>query len=119
MFGIKNEETLMEVTKIVMGARKDGDKLVWKWLQENQPIPYSEFTKFYAGLIEFIQSQRQGLLDLEIRSQQIALQNNTLLDTFPHNLYNKVLNRPHIEYKPSFTSTRTQQVFSSGIEDLK
>jgi len=115
---IQNKETLLEVTKIVMNARKDGDKLTWKWLQENQPIPYSEFTKFYGHLIEFIQTQRAGLLAIENQAQQVAQQNNTLLDTFPNVLYNKVLNMPHIQYKPGFTSTKTQDVFETGIEDL-
>jgi hypothetical protein len=116
---IKNKETLMEVTNIVMNARKDGDKLTWKWLQENQPIPYTEFTKFYSGLIEFVQSQRAGLLAIENQHQDLAKANNILLDTFPNVIYNKVLNRERIDYKPGFTSTRTQKVFKTGIEDLK
>lgn len=115
---IQNKETLLELTNIVMNARKDGDKLTWKWLQENQPIPYSEFTKFYSGLISFIQSQRAELLALESQSQEISKRNNTLLDTFPNVVYNKVLGLKHIEYKPSFTSTKTQQVFKSGLEEL-
>ena len=115
---IRNKETFIEVTQLVMGARKDGDKVTWKWLQENQPIPYNEFTKFYEHLINFIQSQRAGLLDIEKQSQDIAKRNNTLLDTFPNVMYNKVLNLPRIDYKPGFTSTRTQKVFKTGIEDL-
>lgn len=115
---IQNKETLLEVTNIVMNARKDGEQLTWKWLQENQPIPFSEFTKFYSGLIDFIQSQRAGLLAIENKHQQLSQEHNTLLKTFPNNLYNKVLDIPYIQYKPGFTSTKTQEVFSTGIENL-
>jgi len=116
---LQNKEMFLEVTNIIMGARKDGANLTWKWLTENQPIPYSEFTDFYRDLSSFIESQRAGLLAIENQSQVVAQANNTLLDTFPNNVYNKVLNRPHIEYKPGFTSTRTEKVFTSGIEDLE
>lgn len=116
---IQNKETLLEVTNIVMNARKDGDKLTWKWLQENQPIPYSEFTKFYSGLITFIQSQRQGLLNIEKLDQENSRANNTLLETFPNVIYAKVLGLEKINYSPGFTSNRTKTVFKTGIEDLK
>jgi hypothetical protein len=31
----------------------------------------------------------------------------------------KVLKRSQIDYKPGFTSTKTKQIFSSGIEDIE
>jgi len=116
---INNKETFIEVTKLVMDGRKDGANTAWKWVQENQPVPYGEFTKFYSDLSSFIESQRAGMLNIEKRSQEVAKQNNTLLDTFPNVMYNKVLGIERIDYKPGFTSTRTQKVFKTGIEDLK
>ena len=102
-----------------MEGRADGKNTSWKWVQENQPVPFSEFTRFYADLSQYVETKRNGYQDLEKRSQQIAQSNNTLLDTLPNNLYNKVLGLPHIDYKPGFTSKETQEVFSSGIEEIK
>jgi hypothetical protein len=75
-----NRETFILVTKYIMENRRDGEKLSWKWLQENQPIPYDDFTKFYVDLSNFISSQREGYFDIEKECQLIANQNNTLLD---------------------------------------
>ena len=49
-----NKETFIEVTNIVMSARKDSQNLAWKWNQENQNIPFEEFTYFYKELSSFI-----------------------------------------------------------------
>ena len=116
---IDNKATFIEVTKMIMDGRRDGSNLTWKWLQENQPIPYAEFTKFYSDLSSFVESQRAGYLALEVKSQRISRDNNIMLDCVPNNIYNKFLNRSHIDYKPGFTSTRTIQVFKSGLEDIK
>lgn len=116
---IDNKATFIEVTKMIMDGRRDGSNLTWKWLQENQPIPYSEFTKFYADLSSFVESQRAGYLALEVKSQGIARDNNTMLDCVPNNIYNKFLNRSHIDYKPGFTSSKTIQVFKSGLEEIE
>lgn len=115
----RNKSTFLEVTKLLMDGRHDGDKLAWKWVQENQPVPYSEFTKFYSDLSAFIESQRAGYLELEKQSQEVSRANNTMLDTFPNNVYNKVLRIKHIEYQPGFSSTKTKQVFNTKIEDLE
>jgi len=115
----RNKSTFIEVTKILMDGRKDSGKIAWKWVQENQPVPYSEFTKFYADLSEFIESQRAGYLEIELKSQEIAKSNNTLLELFPNNIYNLFLNRPKINYKPGFTSTKTSKVFQTGIENVE
>lgn len=116
---IENKATFIEVTKMIMDGRHDGEHLTWKWLQENQPVPYNEFTRFYADLSQFVESQRAGYLALEVKSQNIAKANNILLQTFPNNIYNKVLNRSQIDYKPGFTSIRTRQVFEHGIEEVE
>ncbi len=115
---IENKQTFIEITKMIMDGRRDGEHLTWKWLQENQPIPYSEFSSFYADLSQFVETQRAGYLALEVKSQNIAKANNILLQTFPNNAYNRILKRPRIDYKPGFSSTKTKQVFQSGIEDI-
>lgn len=116
---VDNKETFIEITKLIMDGRRDGASTTWKWVQENQPIPYSEFTKFYEDISQFIQSQRQGLLNIEKLAQENSRANNTLLETFPNVLYSKVLGLEKINYSPGFTSTKTKTVFKTGIEDLK
>jgi len=114
-----NKETFIKVTKIIMENRRDGENVTWKWLQENQPITYSEFTKFYADLSDFITNQRAGYFDIEKQCQRIANYNNTMLDTFPNNIYNKVLGLDKISFEYGFTSDSTERVFTSGIENVK
>lgn len=113
-----NKETFIEVSKIIMENRKDGQSIMWKWVQENQQIPYGEFTAFYKDLSNFITEQREGYFNIEKECQMIANQNNTLLDTFPNNMYNKVLNLPRIKFEYGFTSDSTINVFKSKKENL-
>lgn len=111
-----NKETFIQVTKIIMENRADGQQITWKWVHENQQIPYEEFTKFYADLSNFIEAQREGYFAIEKACQSLANQHNTLLDTFPNNLYNKMLNRPRINFEYGFTSDQTEEVFRSKKE---
>lgn len=114
-----NKETFLQVTKIIMENRKDGQTLTWKWVQENQQIPFSEFTKFYADLSDFISTQREGYFKIETDCQLIANMNNTLLDTFPNNIYNKVIGCDKIKFEYGFLSDSTNQVFKSKKENVK
>lgn len=114
-----NKETFLVVTKIIMENRKDGEKLTWKWVQENQQIPYEQFTIFYADLSDFITEQREGYFKIEQVCQQIANKNNTLLDTFPNNIYNKIVGCDRIHFEYGFLSDSTENVFKSKKENLK
>ena len=111
-----NKEAFLEVTKVIFEARKDGEKTAWKWVSENQNVPYEEFTKFYADLSNFIETQRKEYFEIEKSCQNIANSNNTLLDTFPNNLYNKFLKCERINFEYGFTSDSTQNVFSRKKE---
>lgn len=113
-----NKETFLQVTKMIMENRADGKNLTWKWLQENQQISYEQFSKFYTDLSDFITSQREGYFGIEKECQLIAYQNNTLLDTFPNNLYNKILNLKRIDFEYGFTSDSTEVVFKNKKENL-
>ena len=114
-----NKETFLQVTKMIMENRADGKNLSWKWLQENQQISYEQFTIFYADLSDFITSQREGYFGIEKECQLIASQNNTLLDTFPNNMYNKILKLKRIDFEYGFTSDSTEVVFTNKKENLK
>lgn len=113
-----NKDVFIEVTKLIMDGRKDGEKLAWKWLQENQPIPYNEFSIFYADLSKFIHSQREGYFKLEKECINIVNYHNILLNTFPNRFYNKFLDIEELEYKVGFMSDKTEWVFGSGIENI-
>lgn len=114
-----NKETFLVVTKMIMENRKDGQNVTWKWLQENQQIPYDEFTKFYSDLSVFITTQREGYFNIEKECQVIANRNNTLLDTFPNNIYNKVLKLNKIKFEYGFLSDSTNNVFKNKVENIK
>lgn len=114
-----NKETFVEVTKLIMENRADGKNLTWKWLQENQNISYSEFTKFYEDLSTFVESKRSEYYQLELRCQNIAQANNVLLDTFPNNVFNKIVKCEKINYEYGFLSDSTNSVFNSKSENLK
>jgi len=114
-----NKETFLAVTKLIMENRKDGMNVSWKWLQENQQIPYEEFTAFYKDLSSFIAQQREGYFNIEKTCQIISNQNNTLLDTFPNNLYNRVLKLQKIKFEYGFLSDSTNNVFNTHKENLK
>jgi hypothetical protein len=114
-----NKETFLVVTKMIMENRKDGQSVTWKWLQENQQIPYNEFVKFYEDLSVFVTEQRDGYFKIEKDCQSIANWNNTLLDTFPNNLYNKILNCEKINFEYGLISDSTLNVFKTKKENLK
>ena len=115
---IQNKETFLQVTKLIMDGRADGKNVAWKWLHENQNIPYDQFSAFYADLSSYIEQQRNEYFKLEKETQDIANANNVLLDTFPNVIYNKFLNREKIKYEFGFTSDKTDNVFASKKENL-
>lgn len=113
-----NKDVFIEVTKSIMEGRGDGSQLAWKWVQENQQIPYSEFTKFYSDMSTFISSQREGYFNLEKECMEIAKKNNIMLLTFPNNIYNKFLGCEKIKFNYGFTSSKTKTTFETGEENL-
>ena len=114
-----NEEAFHEITQIIMENRKDGENTAWKWTQENQQISYEEFTKFYMDLTSFVERERKGYVEIEKQCQIIARRNNTLLDTFPNNVYNRIFIKcDRINFEPGFTSNYTDLVFETKCEDI-
>jgi hypothetical protein len=114
-----NKETFIEVTKVIMNNVADGKNLSWKWVSRYPDIDYNQFTAFYADLSEFITSQREGYFSIEKACQTIANQNNTLLDTFPNNIYNRFLKQERIKFEYGFLSDSTNNVFKNKVENLQ
>lgn len=107
-----SKETFLRVTNIIMTARTDGANLAWKWNQENQQIPYEEFTVFYKDLSAFVMLRFEANKTFERKKQQIVQAHNLLLTTFPGVIYNYFLELPLMEYKEGFVSLDTQLLFN-------
>jgi hypothetical protein len=106
-----NRETFVVVTEIIMTNRHDGMNVAWKWTQENQQIPYNEFTSFYRELSGFVSEQYETLSSIEKQKQQLVSTHNSLIQTFPNNLYNWILRIRPIEYSFGYVSDSTLRKF--------
>lgn len=113
------KDVFLKTVTIIMDARKDAPALAWKWANENTNIDQSTYTTFYSDLSKFIADRRLGYRNLEYARQELAKRHNMLIDTFPNNIYNKVLNRPHIVYKYAMLSDSTNKIIETGVENLK
>lgn len=107
-----NKETFLNVTSIIMSARTDGQQVAWKWVHENQQIPYEEFTSFYKDLSTFVESRFSENNALERSKQDVAKKHNILITTFPGVIYNYFINIPPLEYKKGFVSDTTRELFN-------
>jgi hypothetical protein len=106
-----SKETFLVVTNIIMSNRKDGQSVAWKWLQENQQIPYNEFTDFYKDLSSFIRERYEDNMQIERNKQGIVNSHNLLISTYPNNIINKWLNIQPLVYKYGFITDSTKQRF--------
>lgn len=111
-----NKDMFIQITKIIMENRADGKNLAWKWLQENQNIPFEQFTVFYTDLTDYITTQREGYYIIEKECIKIANENNAMLDTFPNNLYNKFIGCPKLNAEYGFLSVKTIETFKTKTE---
>jgi hypothetical protein len=115
-----NKDVFVEVTKIIMSNVADGEKVTWKWISKYpENIDYDQFTAFYADLSTYIAKEREGYFSIEKACQLIANKNNTMLDTFPNNIYNRTLKLQKINFQYGFLSDSTNHVFASKVENLK
>ena len=55
---------------------------------------------------------------LEEACMETVRQQNSMLDSFPNVMYNKVLGIQKLQYNPGFTSTHTEHVFKTKREDI-
>lgn len=107
-----NKEAFITVTQIIFSNRKDGDKVAWKWLTENQPIPYEEFTVFYKDLTAFVDTQYSAIYELEKRKQEIVKQHNLMLRQWPNNMFNTYMNIKPIDYRYGYITDSTKKLFN-------
>ena len=107
-----SKDVFVEITKIIMTNRKDGQNLSWKWVQENQQIPYTEFTCFYKELSAFITEQYAVNSKIELQKQQVVKEHNTLIKTFPGVIYNYFIGVEPLVYKEGFISEQSKKLFN-------
>lgn len=106
-----SKETFVEVTNIIMQSRKDGQGVAWKWVHENQNIPYEKFTSFYHELSAFISERYADNMQIEREKQDIVRQHNLLLMTFPNSFYNHFMHIQPLVYTPGYISDFTRSRF--------
>ena len=107
-----SKEGFIELAKIAMSARADGANLAWKWVKENQPMPYAEFSSFYVNLVEFTKERYSQVLAIERQRQSIVQSHNKNITVFPNNIYNRYLKIKPIEYKAGYISDSTRKLFN-------
>lgn len=107
-----NKETFVVVTQIIFENRADGMNVAWKWMQENQQVPYTEFTKFYSDLSAFVRERYDENNAIELQKQNIAKNQNQLLATFPGVIYNYFLKMPKLTYTEGFITEDTRILFN-------
>ena len=107
-----SKEGFIELANIVMSARKDGQSVAWKWVQENTQIPFEEFTYFYKQLSSFIAVKYEENRKIENQKLAIVQKQNLLIQTFPNNVYNWFLKIKPLQYKVGFVSEETKKRFN-------
>lgn len=107
-----NKETFITVTQIIFENRADGMNVAWKWVHENQPVNYTEFTKFYSDLSTFTTERFKENNSIERRKQEIVKQQNQLIITFPGIIYNYFFKFTPMEYKEGFITEETRLLFN-------
>lgn len=55
---------------------------------------------------------------LAVQNMELVEFQNSMLDSFPNVMYNKVLGIQKLQYNPGFTSTHTEHVFKTKKEDI-
>lgn len=107
-----NKDAFIAVTEIIMSNRKDGQGLAWKWITENQPIPYEEFTVFYKDLSEFVNTQYSAIYNIEYEKQNIVKQHNLMLRQWPNNLFNRYMSIKEMNYRFGYVTDSTRKMFN-------
>lgn len=114
---LRNDTSFRENINIIMAGRRDAQNVVFKWITETNPnANYAEVSALYQDLSRAVEAQREGFFTQEKVIQDIKLQHDNLLTTFPGSLILSILGRKHLVYKP-ITSDRTDNVISTGKDN--
>lgn len=106
----------LQFVKAIYENKKDGSGAGLRLLVESKLVPVENYNEFYSDLTYYVESQRKGYYELEKQKQAIVASQAVLLDTFPNNLYNKLLKIKKIDYKYGLLSNKTKADFLLGEE---
>lgn len=111
----KDRESLKEIfVSYAQGRSGAGEsKAVFNWIKE--AIPNVD-NQLFGKLMNIIVSQRDGFKFRQKELLDLKREHDSLLDTFPNNIFASFLNRHKIDVV-IVTSTRTENAFKTGKDD--
>lgn len=114
---LRNDSSFRTIVNIQMQGQKDGEGVMWKWIQQSNPTAtYGEVSALYKDLSRSIEAYRNEFADIEKTLQDVKLQHDNLITKFPGSLILWILNRKKLEYIP-ITSDRTDEVFKTNKDN--
>lgn len=118
LVAIKNDSSFLRVVETIMNARKDGQQVMWKWVQESNPAAtYSEVSSLYKDLSRQIEADRKSFVELEKSIQNIVQQQDYLVSNFWNShLFLSGSVKLKNKYKP-ITSTAMDEINKTSKDD--
>ena len=114
---VRNDSSFKDNIHMIMDARKDGEQVFFKWIQESNPnANFGEVSALYKDLSRAVEAEREGFFIQEKRLADIVQQHDNLLSVYPGAFYNIIFNRQPLEYKP-ISSDRTEDVMKTGKDN--
>lgn len=112
---VKNDSSFQRIVQIQMTGQADGQQVMMKWITQSNPTAtFNQVSDMYKDLSRAIEAGRDEFFEQEKTLQDIKLQDDDLLLTFPGTVF--LAGRKPLEYKP-ITSTRTDNVMQTGKDD--
>lgn len=114
---LRNDSSFRQNVNIIMSGRRDAQNVVFKWITESNPnANFEQVSLLYQDLSRSVEAQREGFFTQEKVLQDIKLQHDNLLTTFPGSIILSILGRKHLIYKP-ITSDHTDSVISTSKDN--
>jgi hypothetical protein len=114
---VRNDSSFKDNIHMIMDARKDGEQVFFKWIQESNPnANFSEVSVLYKDLSRAVEAERQAFFIREETLSDIVNQHDNLLTVYPGAFYNIFLGRSSLDYKP-ISSDRTEDVMKTGKDN--
>lgn len=95
-----SQEMFIEVVAITMCGNSDSKSKSWELAKNKYQVSYEIFKVFYHNLTKFIADYEHAYTLLEERCLNIVTLQNSSLEVFPNNVYNKMFKIERLEHKP-------------------
>ena len=114
---LTNDSSFQRVVNIQVTGQKNGDKVMWAWVQQSNPTAtYEQVASMYRELGLLIDGEREGFFEQERQLQSVKNQHDNLVDIFPGSMIMSILGRDKILYHP-ITSDVTEEVIKTGKDN--